>query len=175
MDRKVWALFYDATSRTVRSAALEAEYKSLWSTIGTDRPADAEDAPAQDFEREVAKLTALSLADLGARLGAETADSAPAVSVTRTQRFKRDSLLAAYAKVRGAFRCELPGCAHPVFEGGDGQPYSEVHHIEPLAEGGANTPANVASLRPAHYCEAHHGRQAGAIRAALVGWRRLNV
>jgi len=35
-----------------------------------------------------------------------------------------------------------------VFEGRDGRPYSEVHHIEPLAEGGADMPANVASLLP---------------------------
>ncbi len=176
MDRKVWALFYDAAASTVRSAALEAEYHSLWSAVATDQPPDAEDAPAQDFEREVAKLTALSLADLGARLGAvATAETAPAVSVTRTQRFKRDPLVAAYARVRGSFRCELPGCAHSVFEGRDGRPYSEVHHIEPLAEGGVDAPANVASVCPAHHREAHHGRQAGAIRAALAGWRRLNV
>lgn len=176
MDRKVWALFYDAANSTVRSAALEAECHSLWSAVATDQPPDAEGAPAQDFEREVAKLTTLSLADLGARLGAAaTADAAPAVSVTRTQRFKRDPLVAAYARVRGGFRCELPGCAHPVFEGRDGRPYSEVHHIEPLAEGGADTPANVASVCPAHHREAHHGRQAGEIRAALTEWRRLNV
>jgi len=176
MDRKVWALFYDAASSAVRSAALEAEYHSLWSAIAADQPPDAEGAPAQDFEREVAKLTALSLADLGARLGvAAAADTAPAVSVARTQRFKRDSLVAAYAKVRGVFRCELPGCAHPVFEGRDGRPYSEVHHIEPLAEGGADTTANVASLCPAHHREAHHGKEAGEIKAALAGVRRLNV
>jgi len=176
MDRKVWALFYNATTGTVRSAALEAEYHSFWSAIATDQPPDAEDAPAQDFEREVAKLTALSLADLGARLGAAaTADAAPAVSVTRTQRFKRDPLVAAYARVRGTFRCELPGCAHPVFEGRDGRPYSEVHHIESLAEGGADTPANVASVCPAPHREVHHGRRAGAIRAALAGMRRLNA
>ncbi len=45
-----------------------------------DQPSVAEGAEAQDFEREVAKLTALSLADLSARLGAAaTADTAPAV------------------------------------------------------------------------------------------------
>lgn len=159
----------------MQSATLEAEYQSLWSATIADQLPDAEGAPAQDFEREVTKLTALSLADLGARLGAVAADTAPAVSVTRTQRFKRDPVVAAYARVRGAFRCEVPNCTHPVFEGRDGRPYSEVHHIEPLAEGGADTPANVASVCPAHHREAHHGRQAGEIRAALAGWRRQNA
>ena len=175
MDRKIWALFYDVASSTVQSAALETEYHSLWSTTPADQPPEAEGAPAQDFEREVAKLTALSLTDLGARLNTASADTAPAMSVTRTQRFKRDPLVAAYARVRGAFRCEMPDCAHPVFEGRDGRPYSEVHHIEPLADGGPDVPTNVASLCPAHHREAHHGRQAEAIRAALTGLRRLNV
>ena len=176
MDRNVWAQFYDAAASTVRTAALEAEYRSLWSLIAANQPPEAEDAPAQDFEREVTKLTALSLADLGARLAAgATVDVAPAASVMRTQRFKRDPLVAAYARVRGAFRCEVPDCAHPAFEGRDGRPYSEVHHIEPLAEGGADTPANVASVCPAHHREAHHGRQAGEIRTALVGWRQLDI
>ena len=175
MDRKIWALFYDAASSTMRSAALEAEYHSLWSMIPADQLPEAEGAPAQDFEREVVKLTALSLTDLGARLGAAVADTAPAVLVTRTQRFKRDPLVAAYARVRGTFRCEMPGCAHPVFEGWDGRPYSEVHHIEPLAEGGADVPANVASLCPAHHREAHHGQQAQVIRAALARLRQPNL
>jgi predicted HNH restriction endonuclease len=77
--------------------------------------------------------------------------------------------------VRGAFRCEVPNCAHLPFEGRDGRPYSEVHHIEPLAEGGADTPANVASVCPAHHREAHHGQQAGEIRAALAGLRRQDT
>ena len=174
MDRKVWALFYDAASSTVRSAALEVEYQGLWSLIAVDQPPDPEDVPAQDFEREVAKLTSLSLADLGARLGAVAgaANTLPAVSVTRTQRFKRDPVIAAYAKVRGAFRCEVPGCAHPVFEGRDGRPYTEVHHIEPLAEGGADTLANVASLCPAHHREVHHGQQAEEVRTVLTSLRQ---
>lgn len=175
MDRKVWALFYDAASSMVHSAALEAEYQALWSMIAADQPPDAEDVPAQDFEREVTKLTTLSLIDLGARLDMTATDTVTTVSIMRTQRFKRDPVVAAYARLRSAFRCEVPDCAHPVFEGRDGRPYSEVHHIEPLAEGGADTPANVASLCPAHHREAHHGRQAGEIRAALTRLRQLNI
>ena len=175
MDRKIWARFYDVASSTVRSAALETEYHRLWSTTPADQPPEAEDAPKQDFEREVAKLTAFSLADLGARLNTASADTAPALSVTRIQRFKRDPLVAAYARVRGAFRCEMPDCVHPVFEGRDGRPYSEVHHIEPLADGGTDVTINVASLCPAHHREAHHGRQAEAIKAALTNLRRLNA
>lgn len=144
-----WVCSHLSSGRSIDLIHLSEAAIAKPAATATDQPSVAEGAEAQDFEREVAKLTALSLADLSARLGAAaTADTAPAVSVTRTQCFKRDPLVAAYARVRGGFRCEVPGCAHPVFEGRDGRPYSEVHHIEPLAEGGADMPANVASLLP---------------------------
>jgi len=162
-----------ARAQLVRSKALETEYQSFRAAAAADQPPDAEGAQTQDFEREVARLTALSLADLGARLGAAATDITPAVLARRTQRFKRDPPVAAYARARGAFRCEVPGGVHPAFEDRDGRPYSKVHRIEPLAEGGPDTPANVASVCPAHRREAHHGRQAGEIRATLAGLRRL--
>jgi hypothetical protein len=174
MDRKVWGLFYDAASATIRSTALEAEYRRLWHAVA-DLPPEIEGAEEEDFEREVDKLSTLSLTDLEGRLDAAAAYFPPEMSVTRTQRFKRDPLVAAYARVRAAFRCEVPGCVHLGFEGKDGLPYSEVHHIEPLAEGGVDSVSNVACICPAHHREAHHGKRAGEIRIALTGLRSPNA
>ena len=52
----------------------------------------------------------------------------------------------------------------------DGIPYSEVHHIEPLSEGGEDVLENVACLCPAHHREVHIGRQhAGTLLARING------
>ena len=168
MDRKVWAKFYDENVSAVRLKSLEAEYHSLWTGSVADRPPDAENAPAQEFEREVIKLTRLSLDELAARLDVAEANLTSAVSVTRTQRFRRDPLVAAYAKVRATFQCEVPGCTHVPFEGKDRLPYIEVHHIDPLSEEGADTRENVACICPSHHREAHHGKQAVQIKAVLT-------
>jgi predicted HNH restriction endonuclease len=64
----------------------------------------------------------------------------------------------ALAKVRAGFRCEIPGCTSSTFIGEYGHPYCEVHHIEWLSEGGADTPENVASLCPMHHREIHFGK-----------------
>lgn len=116
MDRKVWALFYDAASGTIRSAALESEYRHLWEAVGDVLPPTAEGTQDDDFERDVTELSTLSLADLAARLDTDAPPSAPEMSVSRTQRFQRNPVVAAYARVRASFRCEVPGCVHLMFE-----------------------------------------------------------
>jgi len=92
------------------------------SATAADQPSVAEGAEAQDFEREVAKLTALSLVDLSARLGAAaTADTAPAVSVTLTQCFKRDPLVRRLCQ--GARRLPVRGAGlRPPSVRGPGRP-----------------------------------------------------
>lgn len=172
MDRKVWTQFYDVGAGEINADALEAEFRGLWINTASGQPPDLEDARESDFEYEVRKLTSLSLETLAERLGAAEASAAPVVSVTITQRFHRDPLVAAFARVRAGFRCEIPDCAYPAFEGKDGQPYSEVHHIDPLAEGGRDTRINVACICPAHHREAHFGKRASEIRVALTGLRR---
>ncbi len=172
MDRKVWALFYDVASGVIRSQALEAEYRRFWQAAVDDLPPQPEGEQEQEFEREVHKLSTLSLDDLAAILAAAPSDAARDGLVTRIQQFKRDPLIAAFARVRASFRCEVPGCTHPVFEAKDGKPYSEVHHIEPLSEGGEDKVANVACIRPAHHREVHHGKGADAITTALTQLRQ---
>jgi predicted restriction endonuclease len=82
----------------------------------------------------------------------------PSVKSTTTREFTRDPLIVAIGKVRARFRCEVPNCAHPTFMDNGNMLHCEVHHIQPLAEGGPDDLNNVACLCAAHHREAHHGK-----------------
>jgi len=124
-----------------------------------------------EFKREVSRLSGLSLEELHRRLRAHSRPQPPNSVETQVRRFERDPVVVALALKRAGLRCEVPECKHLTFETEDGLPYMEVHHIKPLAEGGADTADNVACICPAHHREAHHGRRADAIRAALTRLR----
>jgi 5-methylcytosine-specific restriction endonuclease McrA len=85
--------------------------------------------------------------------------------------FERSALVVAIARLRANYRCELPGCEHPVFVCADGSIYSEVHHIVPLAQGGEDVLSNVACVCPAHHREAHVGKRARDVEEALKAVR----
>lgn len=85
--------------------------------------------------------------------------------------FERSALVVAIARLRADHRCEVPGCQHPAFICEDGMRYSEVHHVVPLAEGGADVLSNVACICPAHHREAHVGKGARHVTEALKAVR----
>jgi predicted HNH restriction endonuclease len=87
--------------------------------------------------------------------------------------YERNPLIIAIARRRAGNRCEVPGCAHPPFSTLDGTPYTEVHHIHPLADGGEDTIENVACICPAHHREAHLGARAPELTALLKDIRTL--
>ena len=170
-DRLVWAKFFDPLGH-IRSDDLQLEFDRLWrlrmpamSVVGAD--------DADPLAKEVARLERGSLADLLARYAAKAAKRArrPGATVITTRRFERDPLVVAIARVRAGIRCEVPACGHPVFDTDDGTPYCEVHHIEPLEVGGADTPENVACVCPAHHREAHLGRNAAKVTNELQSVR----
>jgi hypothetical protein len=170
-DRNVWARFYSA-GEGLRVQELALEYERLW------RPAPTEAEPhleRQAIEAEAERLAAsLSLADLWARYGQGRRDATrkPSVTVAPTKQFSRDALVAAIARSRARFRCEVPGCDIRLFLGADDKNFVEVHHIHTLATGGEDTPENVACLCPMHHREVHHGQAADAVTQAL---RRLRA
>jgi hypothetical protein len=171
VDSSVWSRFFDAQSRTLRAGDLDSEYRRLWGTTSAEPP-DAAIAREEAVEREASRLTSESLPALLARHRAAGRSPKPKVATAPGQRFERDPLVVAIAKVRARFRCEVPGCAHPIFLDRDGRAYCEVHHIEPLAAGGDDSPKNAACICPAHHREAHHGARAGTIRDDLLAVRR---
>ncbi len=169
-DRAVWGEFYDLVTSSIRADALEVEFERLWSNRLPSGPSDEAEAVIAGFESDAAELSRLSLADLFARYqagaGRRPAKPPSRPSITRT--YDRNPVVVAYAKVRAEFKCEVPSCMHPTFLDQGAQTYCEVHHIRPLAEGGADTIENVACLCPAHHREVHLGGEAIKIRQSLV-------
>lgn len=164
VDRQVWARFFDSEANHVRKEEIEAEFARLWpeENVQPLPPQPSTDAVA-------APLIGLTLVELLARYGkgAKGRPPRPRSYRSSTTAFERDPLVIAIARVRADHRCEVPGCVHPLFATVDGGRFVEVHHIDPLSEGGPDTPDNVACLCPSHHREAHHGDAAIAIRTAL--------
>jgi hypothetical protein len=149
VDRRVWSEFYDHAASVLRSDALEREFTRLW------RSTAASDAPPSDMRDQDAVLEAQAnkLAENGLdqllekyRLERDTRPARPSATTTATRTYERSPLVVAIAKLRAGYRCELPDCNHPTFQCADGTPYTEVHHIEPLSEGGEDVLENVACL-----------------------------
>lgn len=88
------------------------------------------------------------------------------VTITRSD-FKRNPFVVQAAVLRARGKCEMPGCAAPLFARADGEVYLEVHHVVPLGEGGDDTLANVAALCPHCHRELHFGELAKTKRARL--------
>ena len=61
--------------------------------------------------------------------------------------YDRDSEISAYVKIRAHGKCDFCKKEAP-FVGENGAPYLESHHIEWLARGGADVPANMVALCP---------------------------
>jgi 5-methylcytosine-specific restriction enzyme A len=68
-------------------------------------------------------------------------------AVVEPDLFEPELVVAEYAKRNANGLCQLCGLPAP-FTGHDGQPYLEVHHIVPLAEGGKDEIGNVVALCP---------------------------
>lgn len=167
-DRQVWGRFFDPIEGLLRGEEIEAEFGRLWpeENVAPLPPKPNPDAAAKP-------LLGLSLAELLARYskGVPGRRQRPRTYHSTTTAFDRDPLVVAIARVRAVDRCEMPGCNHPVFLTADGNRFVEVHHIEPLGDGGPDTPENVACVCPSHHREAHHGKIAEEIKVALLNLR----
>ena len=85
--------------------------------------------------------------------------------------YDRNALVVAIGRSRAKNQCEFSGCKHALFEGGDGKPYCEVHHITPLSDGGLDVIENVVCLCPSHHKEAHFGKNALELKHMFQGLR----
>jgi hypothetical protein len=169
-DRAVWAQFFDP-SGGIGSVELHAEFARLW--LQTEASGDTE-ASREVCEREADRLVkGLDLDDLMALWARKRTGRPrkPPVQLGRRREFDREPLVVAIARKRADFRCEVPDCVVPLFIATDGLRFVEVHHIRMLAQGGEDTPENVACLCPLHHREAHHGQEAVALAEVLRGIR----
>lgn len=75
------------------------------------------------------------------------------------------------ARKRADHRCEVRDCKHPSFQTVAGFAYVEIHHIDPLTDGGEDTIENVACLCPLHHREVHLGKTGKELTAQLKALR----
>jgi hypothetical protein len=81
--------------------------------------------------------------------------------------YKRNAAIAALALLRAKGVCERCENQAP-FVKADGRPFLEVHHIQPLAEGGADTILNTIALCPNCHRYLHYAVDAKVVRENLV-------
>lgn len=81
----------------------------------------------------------------------------PEVVTTTTVIFRRNPDVVAEVLYRAQGKCE--DCKHeaPFNRASDGTPYLEVHHIDPLSEGGDDWVENAIALCPNCHRRAHYG------------------
>lgn len=105
--------------------------------------------PAEEFERRErsAERQARRLSDEEIRSRAAKARSKPGQKRVLGIRYERDPYVAEHAKRRAKGVCELCGKKAP-FEGKDGDPYLETHHIVWLSKGGFDREVNTVALCP---------------------------
>lgn len=101
----------------------------------------------------------------------EGCDQPARIPVTTTI-FCRDRDISDFVKRRANGRCESCKNTAP-FIRADGEPYLEIHHITPLAEGGPDTAENAVALCPNCHRECHFGSRAVTLRLQLSTPRTL--
>jgi 5-methylcytosine-specific restriction protein A len=110
-------------------------------------------------------LNSLSFVEL--RNKVKEYNSKPSRGSTSTREyFYRSDAIVAYAIIRAGGRCENCNNLGP-FEDSKGNRYLEVHHIHRLADGGPDSPQNVAAVCPNCHKEAHFGKNRESIRERL--------
>lgn len=122
-------------------------------------------------DAEVAQL--IEADQLGGFITPVTGIVHPERVATTVDRFKTS--LEVRARVLGLAQNRCEGCgAGPAFEKVGGTGYWELHHVQPLAEGGPDTVENAVCLCPNCHRAMHFARNASERREALyVSLRRL--
>lgn len=83
------------------------------------------------------------------------------------ERFVRDPNVIAWVLEQAIGFCEACGDKAP-FQRDDGEPYLEVHHVRPLAEGGPDTVDNAVACCPNCHRHLHHGSGREKFRQSLL-------
>ena len=135
--------------------------ESLLERCFPDRDPDSQ--PTSD--RSVLEQRVTRLRSRG-RLPRPSGCNAPRRLVAAQATYERDPSVKAWVLQEAAGTCELCLQSAP-FMLENGEPYLEVHHVLPLAEGGADTVENAAALCPNCHRRVHLGADANDQRNAL--------
>lgn len=90
----------------------------------------------------------------------------PKATSSEVTQFQRDATVKAWVLQHANGTCE--NCKSPApFNGADGFPYLEVHHVRQLADNGSDTVANAVALCPNCHRELHYGENSQALVTLL--------
>lgn len=169
MDREVWNRFFNNDTGSIDRDALHQELVRL----GLDL-SDSAAPPVCELSPSLVTATG-SLEALMRKYEVASKHGAfprlPTTITVESRMFERNPLVVSIAQFRASRKCEIPGCSIPSFAVESGEFFCEVHHIEPLAEGGEDTIENTICLCPVHHREAHHGKQRAALREIMTNVR----
>ena len=117
---------------------------------GTVEPLDYASSTVEDMENHASTMSIGNL-----RLAAQKRSViAPVVDQRIVQEYRRDPYVKEYAKRIANGICQL--CNQPApFNNLSGEPFLEVHHIVPLADGGRDSIDNVVALCPNCHRKVH--------------------
>jgi 5-methylcytosine-specific restriction protein A len=86
----------------------------------------------------------------------------PTAKSSAITQYQRDAAVKAWVLQQANGKCE--SCDQPApFNGSDGQPFLEVHHVRQLADNGSDTVTNAIALCPNCHREAHYGENSRAL------------
>lgn len=90
----------------------------------------------------------------------------PTVTSSAITQYQRDAAVKAWILQQANGKCESCGQPAP-FNGSDGQPFLEVHHVRQLADSGPDTVTNAVALCPNCHREAHYGENSRTLVSQL--------
>lgn len=109
-----------------------------------------------------------------AHLSKPMGNRSPKTTTSEVTQIQRDASVKAWVLQQANGKCEA--CEKPApFNGPDGLPYLEVHHVRQLADNGSDTVSNAIALCPNCHRELHYGANAQALVTRLyASITRLN-
>ncbi|WP_424552009.1 HNH endonuclease [Shinella sp.] len=120
------------------------------------------DLRQENLERDIAALQRENAGALRERAIA-AGNRNPAIRERAGNVYQRAAMVAAHVLNRAGGLCECCGEAAP-FNRADGRPYLECHHVDRLADQGADDIYSVIALHPVCHRFVHHAGEAGRAR-----------
>ena len=145
-----------------RKTRVDRRTRSVWFAAEAD--ARSVRATARRLIKQGHALDATSFQAAAAKLVGHVPSRPPGCQRPRhirgtTVMYSRSAEVHAWILQEAKGRCELCGVAAPFKRATTRQPYLEVHHVETLANGGADVPENAVALCPNCHRRAHHGNR----------------
>lgn len=166
-DQSVWDDYFDSMTSSLDDQRLNEDYNRLWGE--TERAVPNSDVVDKGEEK---RLGTKSLDWLQQQYQTRPKNIAPTRRSQDTFSFDRDPLVVTLRKRLAEYQCEVDGCTSPRFMTDLGEHFVEVHHLEPLSEGGPDTLENTVCLCPTHHRLIHHGKDRSELKKKLEDKRR---